>query len=51
MEYTEVHGKLGHIGTPETIATAKQLGWKLNGKSDEDCESCSVGKAKQKVLP
>ena len=42
------HERLGHLSEEETRKTAKQLGWTLSKGSLGTCESCAIGKAKQK---
>ena len=49
MTYTEGHQKLGHPGEELTKATANKIGWKMTKKTEE-CESCPIGKARQKNL-
>ena len=44
------HEMLGHASEDTTRNTAKHLGWKLTGKWNP-CESCLIGKAKQKNVP
>ena len=43
------HGRLGHMSSDESRHTMKLLGWELmRGYAKKPCESCAVGKAKQK---
>jgi hypothetical protein len=50
VEYHEAHERLGHLGEEATKVIAKNIGWKITGTPGV-CESCAVGKAKQKPLP
>jgi hypothetical protein len=47
----KAHQLLGHMSNETTRATAKALAWELTKGSMEPCESCAVGKAKQKSVP
>ena len=49
VDYHEAHQKLGHPGHDTTRATALKLGWTLT-KEEKPCESCPIGKARQKNL-
>jgi hypothetical protein len=42
---------IGHMSNDTTRATAKALGWEITRGSMQICESCAVGKAKQKNVP
>ena len=47
----EVHAKLGHPDKEKARRTAKALGWTMVDGTMESCESCAMGKAKQKNVP
>ena len=49
ITYSEIHQKLGHPGEETTKATANKIGLKFS-KKNEECESCPIGKARQKNL-
>ena len=51
MSIQQAHHRLGHINEDATRATAKHLGWTITRGTLGPCESCSIGKAKQKNLP
>ena len=42
------HEQLGHLSKDATRQVAKQLGWLITKGSLKACESCAIGKAKQK---
>eukprot|EP00977_Amphora_coffeiformis_P005907 scaffold1252_cov154-Amphora_coffeaeformis.AAC.1 len=44
----KAHEQLGHMGEDETRRAAKALGWTITRGSLNKCESCAIGKAKQK---
>jgi len=48
MSVDKAHQLLGHVGEAETRAIARRFGWKLTRGSLKQCESCAIGKAKQK---
>jgi hypothetical protein len=47
----KAHQLLGHMNEATTRATAKVLGWDIVRGALKPCESCAVGKAKQKNVP
>lgn len=44
------HEQLGHLNEDATRKVAKQLGWTITKGSFYACESCAIGKAKQKTV-
>lgn len=50
IDYQYAHELLGHVGIDRIRATAKLWGWTLMGKL-APCESCAIGKGKQKAVP
>jgi hypothetical protein len=51
MSLVQAHDKLGHMSEDATRKTAKQLGWHMTSGHIHPCESCTVGKAKQRNVP
>ena len=47
----EAHAKLGHCDKEKAKRTATALGWNLTETTMTPCESCAMGKAKQKNVP
>jgi hypothetical protein len=47
----QAHGRLGHISEESTRRAAKALGWNLIPGSLSPCESCAIGKGRQKNVP
>jgi hypothetical protein len=47
----KAHQLMGHMSEDSTRATAMALGWEIVRGSLQPCESCTVGKAKQKNVP
>jgi hypothetical protein len=47
----QIHSRLGHCGEAATKAAAKHLGIQLAPGEWSVCESCAIGKAKQKNIP
>jgi hypothetical protein len=45
------HELLGHMGEDMTRKAAKHLGWEITKGVLKTCESCAIGKAKQKNVP
>jgi hypothetical protein len=45
------HELLGHMGEDMTRKTAKHLGWQITRGTLQTCESCAIGKAKQRNVP
>ena len=46
----KAHGLLGHSNEAYTRKTAEHLGWKVTRGTLGNCESCAIGKARQKNL-
>eukprot|EP00957_Ditylum_brightwellii_P170740 12995910-Ditylum_brightwellii.AAC.1 len=44
----KAHALLGHSDKERTRTTAKHLGWIITRGKMKPCESCAVGKARQK---
>mmetsp|Transcript_18815 Transcript_18815/g.23344 ORF Transcript_18815/g.23344 Transcript_18815/m.23344 type:complete len:1201 (+) Transcript_18815:436-4038(+) len=51
MTNEQIHDKLGHMGDAPTKTIAEHFGWKIRKREKKPCESCAVGKAKQKNVP
>jgi hypothetical protein len=49
MDINNLHKILGHCGEASARLTGKALGYEVTGKF-EVCESCAIGKAKQKSV-
>jgi hypothetical protein len=47
----QAHGRLGHMSEELTRRTAKSLEWKVIRGTMPPCESCAIGKARQKNVP
>ena len=50
MSYDMAHKRLSHPSKLKTQETAKKLGWILNTYDSAICESCHMGKARQKDM-
>ena len=46
----KAHRELGHMGKEDTRKTAAALGWHVTRGKLDTCESCAIGKAKQKKV-
>eukprot|EP00957_Ditylum_brightwellii_P037712 2852434-Ditylum_brightwellii.AAC.1 len=51
VNVNRMHELLGHTDEDQTRRTAKHLGWEVTCGGFKPCESCTVGKAKQKNMP
>jgi hypothetical protein len=50
IKANKFHDLMGHINNGDMRLTAKRLGVIVTGKLDK-CESCAIGKEKQKSVP
>jgi hypothetical protein len=46
-----VHDCLGHLSKDATCKIAAQLGMELSRTTFQTCETCAIGKAKQRNIP
>ena len=51
LNIKKAHELLGHMNEEMTRKAAKHLGWEITKGTMKTCESCAIGKAKQKNVP
>jgi hypothetical protein len=51
LNIKKAHELLGHMSEDMTRKVAKHLGWEITKGTLQTCESCAIGKAKQKNVP
>eukprot|EP00957_Ditylum_brightwellii_P187359 14269855-Ditylum_brightwellii.AAC.1 len=51
VNVNRAHELLGHTNKDRTWRTAKYFGWEVTRRGFKLCESCAVGKTKQKNMP
>jgi hypothetical protein len=51
LSVEQAHFRLGHMSEQATRKMATAIGWKLTAGSMTLCESCAIGKGRQKNLP
>lgn len=51
MNVAKAHALLGHCNELSTRRTASYLDWKITQGALKTCESCAIGKARQKNVP
>eukprot|EP00957_Ditylum_brightwellii_P083981 6383421-Ditylum_brightwellii.AAC.1 len=51
LNVNKAHELLGHTNKDRTWRTTKHLGWEIVCGGFVPCESCAVGKARQKNVP